>query len=176
MQTSAAATLTDMQRQCLRRVLLHYSSKDIARELNVSPHTVDNHLKAAMQRLNATSRFDAARILAADEADIERRSLTSQRSALAKQPETTASTEGPGRGMSDPSSGGSLYQGEPAVAFPVHPNEPRRQKLLPVPSQWGEDNTLSKSQRLFWILAITVFTCLSIGAIMGSLRALNDMF
>ncbi len=176
MQTKAADTLTEMQKQCLRRVLLHYSSKDIARELGVSPHTVDNHLKAAMQRLRATSRFEAARILAADEGEEGRRSLTNQRSVLSATPETAAFEVSPAVGMSDPAVGGSLYQGEPTVALSVHPNEPRRQKLLPVPSQWGEENTLSKSQRLFWILAITVATCLSIGAILGSLRALNDLF
>ena len=59
--------LSDGQRACLRMVLQHMSSKDIARELKISPHTVDQRIRIAMGHLGATSRVEAAKLLAAHE-------------------------------------------------------------------------------------------------------------
>jgi len=47
----------------LRLVARHHSSKDIARHLVISQHTVDGHLDEARRKLGATTRRDAARIL-----------------------------------------------------------------------------------------------------------------
>ena len=54
------AALPEHQRVCLRKVLEHKSSKEIAIELGISPHTVDQRLKAAMQTLGVGSRVAAA--------------------------------------------------------------------------------------------------------------------
>lgn len=62
-----ANQLTEAQRRCLRLVLAHMTSKEIARELQLSPHTVDAHIKAAMKTLGTGSRVEAARMLAAIE-------------------------------------------------------------------------------------------------------------
>ncbi len=40
-----------------------YTSKQIARELGISPSTVDNHVHAVVERLGAINRIDAARII-----------------------------------------------------------------------------------------------------------------
>jgi DNA-binding CsgD family transcriptional regulator len=55
--------LTEGQRDCLRLVFNHMKSKDIARVLDVSPHTVDMRLRTAMKTLGVTSRIEAARLL-----------------------------------------------------------------------------------------------------------------
>jgi DNA-binding CsgD family transcriptional regulator len=55
------AKLSDGQRDCLRLVGQYMSSKEIARVLGISPHTVDQRLKRATAQLEVTSRFDAAR-------------------------------------------------------------------------------------------------------------------
>jgi DNA-binding CsgD family transcriptional regulator len=69
MVTSLLA-LTDGQRDCLRHVYNHRTSKDIARILGVSPHTVDMRLRTAMRTLGVASRIEAARLLVqADVAD-----------------------------------------------------------------------------------------------------------
>jgi DNA-binding CsgD family transcriptional regulator len=62
------ALLTDGQRDCLRLVYNHMTSKDIARVLGVSPHTVDMRLRTAMKTLNVGSRIEAARLLVQEEA------------------------------------------------------------------------------------------------------------
>jgi DNA-binding CsgD family transcriptional regulator len=55
------AKLSDGQRDCLHLVGQYMSSKEIARVLGISPHTVDQRLKRATAQLEVTSRFDAAR-------------------------------------------------------------------------------------------------------------------
>jgi DNA-binding CsgD family transcriptional regulator len=60
--------LSEGQKQCLRLVVHHHSSKEIARELGISPHTVDQRLKRAAALLQVSSRFEAARILSKAEA------------------------------------------------------------------------------------------------------------
>lgn len=62
------AALTDAQRDCLRLVYQHMTSKDIARRLGVSPHTVDMRLRTAMKTLAVGSRIEAARLLVQEEA------------------------------------------------------------------------------------------------------------
>lgn len=55
--------LSGRQRQCLELVAEGYTSKQIARELELSPSTVDNHLNAAVERLGLSGRAEAARAL-----------------------------------------------------------------------------------------------------------------
>ncbi len=62
------ALLTEGQRDCLRLVYSHMTSKDIARILGVSPHTVDMRLRTAMKTLSVASRIEAARLLVLQEA------------------------------------------------------------------------------------------------------------
>jgi DNA-binding CsgD family transcriptional regulator len=59
--------LTPGQKACLRLVMQHLSSKEIARELGISPHTVDMRIKRANAALGVSTRFEAARALASDE-------------------------------------------------------------------------------------------------------------
>lgn len=61
------ASLTAAERECLRLVYQHMTSKDIARKLDVSPHTVDMRLRNAIRKLEVQSRIEAARALVADE-------------------------------------------------------------------------------------------------------------
>ena len=59
--------LTEPQRECLRLVLTHHSSKEIAELLGISPSAVDKRIERAIQMLGVTTRFQAARIIAAEE-------------------------------------------------------------------------------------------------------------
>lgn len=57
--------LTRRQEQCVALVAKGMSSKEIARELGISPSTVDNHIAAVMHQLNLPSRTAIARLAAA---------------------------------------------------------------------------------------------------------------
>jgi DNA-binding CsgD family transcriptional regulator len=64
MDPERIARLTDKQRECLRLVYAHLSSKEIAPRLGVEPGTVDQYIKAAMRVLGVSDRRAAARMLA----------------------------------------------------------------------------------------------------------------
>ena len=53
--------LTEKQREVLDLVLMHKSSKEIARTLQISPYTVDQRITAARQKLGSATRGDLAR-------------------------------------------------------------------------------------------------------------------
>ena len=59
---SAVARLTARQRQVLQGVLHGYSNKQIARDLGISPRTVEIHRGYMMDRLDAKTTADAVRI------------------------------------------------------------------------------------------------------------------
>ena len=56
--------LTQGQLECLHLVDQHLSSKEIAVELNISPHTVDQRIRGALATLGVDRRAQAARIVA----------------------------------------------------------------------------------------------------------------
>ena len=56
--------LSAAQIETLRHVYEHKNSKQIARLMNVSPHTVDERVRRSLKKLNASNRIEAARILA----------------------------------------------------------------------------------------------------------------
>src|SRR5690606_4335578 len=58
------AKLTEGQLDCLRLVAQHLSSKEIAVELGISPHTVDQRIRQALQTLGVSRRAHAARLVA----------------------------------------------------------------------------------------------------------------
>ena len=55
--------LTKGQADCLRLVVQHLSSKEIALHLGISPHTVDQRIRGALQTLGVERRSQAARML-----------------------------------------------------------------------------------------------------------------
>jgi DNA-binding CsgD family transcriptional regulator len=59
---AAIARLTPRERECLR-LAGRMTSKDIARHLGISPHTVDERIGAAVKKLGAANRRAAARLL-----------------------------------------------------------------------------------------------------------------
>ncbi|MFN3945314.1 MAG: helix-turn-helix transcriptional regulator [Allosphingosinicella sp.] len=167
------AKLNEGQRTCLRMVLAHMSSKDIARELGISHHTVDKRIKTAMQTLGAESRVDAARMLAAHEDGHGYQPLVYQAPDVAE----------PGDGAAIPVSfddegaedraGHEGRWGQSAADAAGRPNG--RTVPLPFPTGRGERNTLSIPARLGWIVAIAIGSALSFGAVLAGLDALSRL-
>ena len=56
--------LTDRQKQCLDGVLHRQTAKQIGRELGISHHAVEQHLKAARKKLGASDTLEAVRLYA----------------------------------------------------------------------------------------------------------------
>jgi DNA-binding CsgD family transcriptional regulator len=52
--------LSEKQKQVLDRLLLHQTSKEIARALDISPHTVEQRIRLAKEKLGVGRRSDLA--------------------------------------------------------------------------------------------------------------------
>lgn len=60
---SNTSKLSARQKECLSLVGEGYTSKEIARQLSISPSTVDNHVNSAISLTGAANRAEAARML-----------------------------------------------------------------------------------------------------------------
>lgn len=58
-----AAGLSERQRACVMHAGEGLSSKEIGRLLGIAPSTVDNHIHAAIGKLNARNRWHAAQLM-----------------------------------------------------------------------------------------------------------------
>lgn len=79
--TDSIHRLTGRQKDILRLVAQGYTSKEIGRHVGISPATVDNHARAALEILQVDSRAEAARMLVSQETS---QPLTSQPPRLAE--------------------------------------------------------------------------------------------
>ncbi|MFT5330989.1 MAG: DNA-binding CsgD family transcriptional regulator [Parasphingorhabdus sp.] len=176
MRLAAVDRLNEGQRACLRLVLAHLNSKEIARELDVSPHTVDQRLRTAMRILQAQSRFEAARIFAALDQDNTYQPLIyqslpvepagkygNQNSSSATTRSEKADTKDDG---ANADSGGAITALEQSDI---------RLRPLPIPRYRGEKNRLAPIERLGWILAIAIGAALSFGGLISGLEALSRL-
>jgi DNA-binding CsgD family transcriptional regulator len=56
--------LTERQRQCLEGFIARRTAKEIGRDLGITHHAVEQHLKAARKKLKASDTLEAARLYA----------------------------------------------------------------------------------------------------------------
>lgn len=70
--TERVERLTPGQLECLQLVDAHMSSKEIAAELDISPHTVDQRIRQSLQILGVPRRQQAARLVAQARAPYQR--------------------------------------------------------------------------------------------------------
>jgi DNA-binding CsgD family transcriptional regulator len=175
--TSAKASqrvtaLPEHQRVCLRMVLEHKSSKEIALELGISPHTVDQRVKSAMQTLGVGSRVAAARLLAEHEALVYQ-PLVYQHLDLADASKAGSArvTRGDGGGMNRRP---TVVREERAPFITSVRSHPWPVEL-PLRSKGGRFHDLSALQRLGWVVAIMMALALSTGMFLAGTNALVDL-
>lgn len=148
------ASLTKRQIECLNWVHQGYETKEIARELGISPDTVDMHIKNATQRLGVSSRKAAARLIHGGNT-------------------IPQSLVHPSLGMSAGST--SSDAAVPAVLGGAEPPDLVEALGLPFPTDRAPINRLTRSQRLFWVTAIAVGVVVGFGALISSLQALGQL-
>ena len=165
--------LSEAQRICLRMVFMHMSSKDIARELGISPHTVDQRLKGAIQTLRVDSRVEAARMLARHEGGGTYQPLVYQSPDIAEAPHDAAIQSLVDREGTQSRSGHAMREDQ--AAFQMAISQPRPALPLPLPLARGDRNDLTMGQRLGWIVIIAIAVALSFGAILAGLDALSRL-
>lgn len=177
------ARLSDGQRDCLRLVLRHMTSKDIARVLDISPHTVDMRVRTAMRTLRVASRIDAARLLADGESSYQ--PLIYQRPQLAGTAAAGEVAVPVGATSDDPAQLHSDTWPRPEADSPAGgPPRPaggrfgegyRDTVTLASSLPWGDRNRLTPGARLAWIAMIAIGSALGFGAILTALEALKKL-
>lgn len=137
--------LSPRERECLRLVALAYSSKQIGRQLGISHHTVDDHLKHAMSVLDMPSRFEAARLL------VDAEGL----------PPQALGTHSP-----------SLAEAVPAGPS-LAPERSKAVSLVGLPIRNGRrGNDLTAAQRLLWIAIGAVGFIFALSQLANGLKAI----
>ena len=176
MNDSPFSRLNKGQQECLRLVLAHLNSKEIGRELDVSPHTVDQRLRQAMRTLGASSRFEAARKFAAHEGADTYQPLIYQSSDVENILESKTVAGSVERSGLDDGELGSEFSGIVGSSEAAVLDKPQaRSDRLPFPRFTGEKNTLSTWERIGWIIVIAIGSAVSFGGILSGLEALSRL-
>jgi DNA-binding CsgD family transcriptional regulator len=183
--TDRLGKLTEAQKQCLRLVYRHMSSKDIARELGISPHSVDARLRSAIRTLGVATRTEAALRLAAHEAGAPYQSPAYQ------SPHVAAAAPS---AMLDPDNDTGRHTDEERVFYRLPDEEgPRARRVAEAVAAfdrtadpywgrhgqtvsplraWGGRNDLTIGARIGVVLAIAIASALAFGAILSGLASL----
>ena len=162
------ARLSQGQLDCLRLVDQHLSSKEIAAELNISPHTVDQRIRQALQILGVERRSQAARMVAQHAGQYQRlihQSPHIERRPERAQPHPSVSTLIRHADRAGGAGGaGFLTEQRPASTWPS--------LQLPFATRSNPRNEMSVGQRLFWIVVIATGAAFSAGMYLAGLESL----
>ncbi len=162
--------LSQGQLDCLLLVDQHLSSKEIAGELGISSHTVDQRVRQALQILGVERRAQAARIVARHRGPYQR--LIHQSPHIAGAPAQAhpdpaigiqiRHADRAGRGLD----GGFITEQRPT---------PGPFLQLPFATRNHPRNEMSVGQRLFWIAAIAIGAAFSAGMYLAGLESLSRL-
>ena len=162
------ARLTSGQLDCLRLVDQHLSSKEIAAELNISPHTVDQRIRGALHILGVERRTQAARIVARHCGPYQR---------LIHQPPYVEPSRSNGQPLGTVSNqirhadraGGA---GSAGFITEQRPTSFRPSLQMPFATRSNPRNEMSVGQRLLWIVLIATGSAFSAGMYLAGLESL----
>ena len=159
------------QLDCLQLVNEHLNSKEIAVELDISPHTVDQRIRGALHILGVERRAQAARIVARykgpyqrlihQSSDIPGGEQTGHPEAAVRHQIRHADRAG--------GAGSALIRTEQRVVT-FAPSLP-----LPFATRSNPRNEMSVGQRLFWIAAIAIGAAFSAGMYLAGLESLSRL-
>ncbi len=162
------ARLTAGQLDCLRLVDQHLSSKEIAAELKISPHTVDQRVRQALHILGVDRRTQAARIVASHRGPYQRlihQSPHLEAKELEGHPSAAVSNQiRHADRAGEVGKASFLTEQRPAPFWPsLQP---------PFATRSNPRNEMSVGQRLFWIAAIAIGAAFSAGMYLAGLESL----
>ena len=162
------ARLTAGQLDCLRLVDQHLSSKEIATELNISPHTVDQRIRQTLAILGVERRAQAARIVAQYSGPYQRlihQSPYIPADVQSGHPEAAVSHQ-----IRHADRAGEA--GEAGFLTEQRPASFRSSLQLPFATRSNPRNEMSVGQRLFWSAAIAIGAAFSAGMYLAGLESL----
>src|SRR4051794_18259326 len=165
------ARLTPGQLDCLRLVDQHLSSKEIAAELGISPHTVDQRVRQSLQILGVERRAQAARIVAQYSGPYQR--LIHQPPYIPAGPESGHPEAAVSHQIRHADRAGGA--GGPGFLTEQRPTSFWPSLQPPFATRSNPRNEMSVGQRLFWIAAIAIGAAFSAGTYLAGLESLSRL-
>ena len=165
------ARLTPGQLDCLRLVDQHLSSKEIAAELKISPHTVDQRIRQSLSILGVERRTQAARIVAQHSGPYQR--LIHQSPHIPGDPQSGHPEAAVSQQIRHADRAGEA--GGAGFLTEQRPASFRSSLQLPFATRSNPRNEMSVGQRLFWIAAIAIGAAFSAGMYLAGLESLARM-
>ena len=162
------ARLSAGQLDCLRLVNEHLNSKEIAAELDISPHTVDQRIRGALHVLGVERRSQAARLVAQYSGPYQRlihQSPYIHGGETSGHPEAAVRTQIRHADRAGEAGGAGFRTEQRAVAFA--PSLP-----LPFATRSNPRNEMTVGQRLFWVVMIAIGAAFSAGMYLAGLESL----
>jgi len=162
------ARLTAGQLDCLLLVDQHLSSKEIAAELKISPHTVDQRIRQALATLGVERRSQAARIVSQCKGQYQR--LIHQSPHIEAIPSTGHPQAAVGHQIRHADRAGRAV----GAGFITEQRPASIWSSLqpPFATRSNPRNEMSVGQRLFWIVAIAIGAAFSAGMYLAGLESL----
>ncbi len=160
------SSLTEAQIECLRMVAMHKTSKEIARELGISPYTVDQRLDLAREKLEVATRKQAAiKFIQLENIDLSERFVYEQPSL---------GTSGSSQHPKIPTSDGRYFEAFAQIATQPTKNENfvssrfdkiKSVPIFGVPPIGGVRHDMTHRQILTNMFHIAFFSALSVGLV-----------
>jgi DNA-binding CsgD family transcriptional regulator len=162
----SSSALSDGEKQALRLVAQGFNSKEIARQLHISEHTVDQRVRTVLRKFHVTSRKEAARIFVTVEKTEPHPGTVGTYQPLIYQPKALVSTPEPA----------------PSIGQPEE-RERRSRWLTPLrrilsfgPPLGGSTNELSVDGRILAMIRAAVLTAVGVVTLLlliaGTFKAL----
>jgi DNA-binding CsgD family transcriptional regulator len=165
------ARLSQGQLDCLRLVDAHLNSKEIAVELDISPHTVDQRIRGALQILGVERRAQAARLVASVSGPYQR--LIHQPPYI--EPSVPAEHQDPTVSIQIRHADRAGKAGDPGLLTEQRTGHSRSSLQLPFATRSTPRNEMSVGVRLLWIVLIATGAAFSAGMYLAGLESLSRL-
>ena len=169
--TERIARLTAGQLDCLRLVDQLLSSKEIATELKISPHTVDQRVRQALAILGVERRAHAARIVAQYKGPYQR--LIHQSPYIVSGAQPSHPDAAVSHQIRHADRAGEA--GEAGFLTEQRPVLSRPSLQLPFATRSNPRNEMTVGQRLLWIVIIAMGAAFSAGMYLAGLESLDRL-
>jgi len=163
------ARLTEGQLDCLRLVAEHLSSKEIAVELGISPHTVDQRIRQSLQTLGVARRSQAARLVSHHAEPYQR--LIHQSPHIETRAPASDQCSAVGNQIRHAGRAGETWEG-PGFHTEQKPGFSWSSLQLPFATRSHPRNEMSVGLRLLWIVIIATGAAFSAGMYLAGLESL----
>jgi DNA-binding CsgD family transcriptional regulator len=172
---SGVARLSQGQIDCLLLVDKHHSSKEIAVRLGISPHTVDQRIRGALEKLGVERRGEAARLVAAaiSSSDEAYQRLIHQSPHIDEGAATGHQESAVGYQIRHAGRAGETSS--PGVITEQRPVGFGSPLQLPFATRSHPSNEMSIVQRLLWIVLIAMGAAFSAGMYLAGLESLSRL-